>query len=68
VLAPWRDRIEFAALGGDRAAVAQARAARPELGWLFDRAIPRFFPVPRPRHESLRKLRYDLYAAEVEEA
>jgi Actinobacteria/chloroflexi VLRF1 release factor len=67
VLAPWRDRIEFAALGGDRAAITRALAARPELGWLRERAIARFFPVPRPRHESLRKLPYELYAAEVEE-
>jgi Actinobacteria/chloroflexi VLRF1 release factor len=67
VLAPWRERIEFAALGGDRAAVAQALAARPELAWVRDRSIARFFPVPRPRLETLRKLPYDLYAAEVEE-
>jgi Actinobacteria/chloroflexi VLRF1 release factor len=67
VLAPWRGRVEFAALGGDRAAAGQALAARAELSWIRDRAIPRFFPVPRPRHETLRKLPYDLYAAEVEE-
>ena len=67
VLEPWRERIEFAALGGDRTAAAQALAARPELAWLRDRSIPRFFPAPRPRLESLRKLPYDLYAAEVEE-
>jgi hypothetical protein len=67
VLAPWRDRIEFAALGGDRAAVGQVLAAHPELGWLADRAVARFFPVSRPRLETLRKLPYDLYAAEIDE-
>jgi Actinobacteria/chloroflexi VLRF1 release factor len=67
VLAPWRDRLEFAALGGDRAAVTQMLAAHPELAWLTDRAVARFFPVSRPRHETLRKLPYDLYAAEVED-
>jgi hypothetical protein len=67
VLEPWRPRIEAAALGGDRAAIAQVLAARPQLGWLADRAVERFFPVPRPRHESLVRLPYDLYAAEVDE-
>src|SRR3954468_20697468 len=31
VLEPWRDRVEFAALGGDRSAVDAVVAARPEL-------------------------------------
>jgi Actinobacteria/chloroflexi VLRF1 release factor len=66
VLEPWRGRIEFVALGGDRAAIAQVLDASPRLQWLADRAVARFFPVPRPRHETLRKLPYDLYAAEVE--
>jgi hypothetical protein len=66
VLGPRRGRIEFVALGGDRAAVGQVLAASPQLGWLADRAVARFFPVPRPRHDTLRKLPYDLYAAEVD--
>jgi hypothetical protein len=66
VLEPWRGRIEFVALGGDRAAIGHVLAASPRLGWLADRAIARFFPVARPRYETLRKLPYDLYAAEVE--
>ena len=66
VLEPWRDRIEFVALGGDRAAVGHAIAADPRLGWLAERAVDRFFPVPRPRLDALRKLSYDLYSAEVE--
>ena len=65
VLEPWHDRVEFAALGGDRSAVGQVLDARPELGWLRDRALPRFFTVPEPRHRELERLPYDLYAAEL---
>jgi Actinobacteria/chloroflexi VLRF1 release factor len=67
VLEPWRDRVEFVALGGDRAAVSQAIAARPELAWLGDRALPRFFAVADPRRRELERLPYDLYAAELNE-
>jgi hypothetical protein len=67
VLEPWRQRIEFAALGGDRAAIAQVLEARPQqLGWLTDRAVPRFFTVREPRQRELERLPYDLYAAEVQ--
>jgi VLRF1 release factor-like protein len=65
VIEPWRGRIEFAALGGDRAASAQVLAADARLGWLADRAVSRFFSVPRPRRRDLEQLPYDLYAAEV---
>ena len=65
VLEPWRNRIEVVALGGDRTAIANVLAARPGLGWLAERAVSRFFPVPRPRRETLERLPYDLYAAEV---
>jgi hypothetical protein len=65
VLGPWRERVEFVALGGDRAAIREVLAARPELGWLPERALPRFFAVPDPRQRSLERLPYDLYAAEV---
>jgi hypothetical protein len=68
VLGPWRGRIERTALGGDREAVAQVLARSPELAWVSERALTRFFPVARPRLESLRRLPYDLYAAEVETA
>jgi hypothetical protein len=68
VLGPWRDRAEFAALGGDRAAVEAVLAAEPELAWLRDRALERFFTVPEPRLRVLERLPYDLYAAEVDEA
>jgi hypothetical protein len=64
VLEPWRDRVEFSALGGDRAAV-EAVAAQPELGWLRERALERFFAVPEPRQRVLERLPYDLYAVEV---
>ena len=67
VLEPWRDRVEFAALGGDRAAVQATLAARPDLAWLRDRALDRFFTVPEPRLRVLEQVSYDLYAAEVHE-
>jgi Actinobacteria/chloroflexi VLRF1 release factor len=67
VLEPWRDRVEFAALGGDRAAVDRVLAASPELGWLPERALPRFFTVRDPRQSVLERLPYDLYAVEVAE-
>ena len=66
VLAPWRDRVEFTALGGDRRAVDAALAARPELSWLSELAVPRFFVVPDPRQRVLERLAYDLYAVELD--
>ena len=65
VLEPWRDRVEFAALGGDRAAVERVLAASPELGWLSERVLPRFFSVPDPRQAVLDRLPYELYSAEL---
>jgi hypothetical protein len=65
VLEPWRDRIDFVALGGDRAAVERVLAASPELGWLSERALPRFFSVPDPRQAVLDHLPYELYSAEL---
>lgn len=65
VLEPWRGRIEFTALGGDRSAVDQVLEARPELAWLAERAVPRFFAVPEPRRRELERLPYQLYAAEL---
>ena len=65
VLEPYRDRAGYAALGGDRTAVDRMLAARAELGWLGDRALPRFFDVPEPRQRVLVHLSYDLYAAEL---
>lgn len=65
VLAPHRERVEFVALGGDRAAVDAVLAARADLSWLRERALPRFFTVPEPRLRVLEALPYELYAAEV---
>ena len=65
VLHPWRDRIEFVALGGDRGAVDDALRASAELDWLADRSVARFFTVAEPRLRVLEKLPYDLYAAEL---
>jgi hypothetical protein len=65
VLEPWRDGVEFAALGGDRAAVDRVLAASPELGWVAGRTLPRFFSVPDPRQAVLERLPYDLYSAEL---
>ena len=65
VLEPWRDRVEFAALGGDRQAIARVLRAQPDLAWLSERALPRFFPVAEPRRQVLERLAYDLYSAEV---
>src|SRR5438105_11487733 len=53
VLEPWRDRVEFAALGGDRAAIDRVLATSAELAWLAERALPRFFVVPDPRQAVL---------------
>ena len=65
VLEPWRARVEFAALGGDRSAVDAVLAARPDLAWLRELALPRFFTVPEPRQRVLLRLPYDLYSSEV---
>jgi hypothetical protein len=65
VLEPWRERIEHAALGGDRSAVDRVLEARAELGYLRERALPRFFAVPDPRLRELERLPYELYAAEL---
>jgi len=64
VLEPWRDRVEFAALGGDGTAIDRVLAADPELGWLAEKALPRLFSVPEPRQAVLERLPYDLYSAE----
>jgi hypothetical protein len=65
VLEPWRGRVEFVALGGDRGAISEVLAASPQLGWLAKRAVPRFFTVPEPRQRELERLPYELYSAEL---
>src|SRR6266542_1463716 len=64
VLEPWRDRVEFAALGGDRRAVDEVLEAAPRLAWLAELALPRFFTTGDPRLRDLERLPYDLYSAE----
>jgi len=64
VLEPYRDRIEFVALGGDRGAATQVAERLP---WLTAKRLERFFDVPDPRQRVLERLPYDLYAAEVSE-
>jgi hypothetical protein len=68
VLGPWRGRVEAAALGGDRSAVARVLESRADLAWLGELALERFFDVPDPRLRVLEALPYQLYAAQVEEA
>jgi len=67
VLEPWRDQVQFVALGGDRTAVDRLLAASPELGWLSEWTLPRFFTVRDPRQAVLDRLPYELYAAELTE-
>jgi hypothetical protein len=66
VLEPWRERVEFAALGGDRTAIAEVLTASSRLDWLAERAVTRFFTVSDPRRRHLERLPYDLYSAELE--
>ncbi len=67
VLTPWRER-PFVALGGDQRAVDGVLAARADLAWLRERALPRFFTVEEPRLRTLEALPYDLYAVQFEAA
>jgi Actinobacteria/chloroflexi VLRF1 release factor len=64
VLGPYRERIEYLALGGDRAAAGRVVERLP---WLGAAARTRFFAVPDPRQRVLERLPYDLYAALLEE-
>ena len=67
VLAPWRERVEHVALGGDRSAVSRVLESRADLAWLEPLALERFFDVPEPRLRVLEALPYQLYAARVVE-
>src|SRR5262249_27501137 len=64
VLEPYRDRIEYVALGGDRGAATEVADRLP---WLASPRLGRFFDVPDPRQRVLERLPYDLYAAELSE-
>jgi peptide subunit release factor 1 (eRF1) len=65
VLQPWHERVEFVALGGDRRATSELLEASPQLQWLSERALERFFTTPDPRRHVLERLPYDLYSAEL---
>jgi VLRF1 release factor-like protein len=67
VLNPWRERVEYVALGGDRTALTRTIAERSDLDWLAQLALERFFDVPDPRLRVLDELPYQLYAAKVVE-
>lgn len=65
VLDPYRGRLDAVVLGGDRAAIRGMVELRPELAWLDDLALERFFTVPDPRQAVLERFPYDLYAVEI---
>jgi len=66
ILDPERGRLEAVALGGDREAIRRMVELRPQLAWLDELALDRFFTVPEPRRAVLDRLPYDLYAVELE--
>ena len=68
VLDPHRARLDAVALGGDKAAVRQMVELRPELRWLEEHALERFFTVPEPRQPVLERLAYDLTAVDLDAA
>jgi peptide subunit release factor 1 (eRF1) len=65
ILDPERGRLDAVALGGDRTAVRRMLELKPELAWLEELALDRFFTVPEPRLTVLERLPYDLYAVEL---
>jgi hypothetical protein len=64
VLEPYRDAIEYVALGGDRSAAA---AVAERFPWLAEKRRARFIDAPDPRQRVLERLPYELYAARLEE-
>jgi peptide subunit release factor 1 (eRF1) len=68
VLGPERERLDAVALGGNREAIRRMLELRPELRWLDDLALARFFTVPEPRRAVLDRMPYDLYAVEIDDA
>jgi len=66
ILGSERGRLDAVALGGDRDAIRRMVELRPELVWLEELALDRFFAVPEPRRAVLDRLPYDLYAVELE--
>ena len=68
ILEPERNRLDAVALGGDRTAIRRMLELQPDLRWLEESALERFFAVPEPRRAVLERLPYDLYAVAVTEA
>ncbi len=68
ILVPERGRLDAVALGGDRTAVSRMIELQPELAWLEELALERFFAVPEPRRAVLDRLPYDLYAVGLDES
>ena len=66
VLGPEHGRLDAVALGGDRTAIRRMFELQPELRWLEELALERFFTVPEPRLAVLERLAYDLYAVEID--
>lgn len=66
VLGPERARLDAVALGGDRTAVRRMVELQPELAWLEELALDRFFAVPEPRLAVLERLPYDIYAVSLD--
>jgi len=67
ILGPERGHLDAVALGGDRTAVRRMIELEPELAWLEELALDRFFAGPEPRRAVLDRLPYDLYAVELDE-
>jgi hypothetical protein len=65
VLSPHLEKLDAAALGGDRLALRKTLAARPELAALEQLALPRSFTVAEPRRDVLERVIHDVYSVEV---
>ena len=65
VLSPHLQRLKAVSLGGDRTALRQTLAARPELAAIEAKALARRLAVPEPRRNVLERAIHDVYAAEV---
>lgn len=65
VLSPHREALEAVAFGGDRTAVRNTLAARPELAALEAKTLGRFLAVPDPRQRVLERAIDDVYAVEI---
>ena len=67
VLGPWRDKVDYVALGGDRTAVGRTLSELPELEWLPRSRSSASSTCPTRASECSRSFPYQLYAAKVVE-